>query len=93
MSERKNGEQSMMAGGGTGQHTTGASKEMTQEALEIALEDEDAPIPPVTPHDTLADNGRSKVKDHTSTPGTPATTATQQIPESVGCKRLTPDSP
>ena len=93
MSERKDGEQSMMAGGGTRQHTTGASIEMTLEALDIALTDEDAPIPPVTPHDTLADNGRSKVKDHTSTPGTPATAVTQPTPESVGCKRLTLDLP
>ena len=83
----------MMTGGGTGQHTTRASKEMTQEAPGIALTDEDAPISPVTPHDTLADNGRSKVKDHTSTLGTPAMAATQPTPESAGCKRQTPDWP
>jgi len=86
MSEREDGEKSMMAGGGTGQHTQG-------QALDIALTDKDAPIPPVTPHDTLADNGRPKVKDHTSTPGTPDTAATQPTPESVGCERPTPDWP
>ena len=37
MSEREDGEQSMMAGGGTGQHTTGASKEMTQEDRTLHL--------------------------------------------------------
>jgi len=67
MSEREDGEQSM----GTGQHTTGASKEMTQESPSIALADEDAPIPPVTPHDTLADNGRAKVQGSTPTSGRP----------------------
>ena len=67
MSEREDGEQSM----GAGQHTTGASKEMTQESPSIALADEDAPIPPVTPHDTLADNGRAKVQGSTPTSGRP----------------------
>jgi len=181
MSQGEDGEQSRIAGGGTGQHTTGVSEEMTQASPNISLTDEDAPIPPVSPHDTLADNttnrgldaraeddaavamegdimsqgedggqsrmvgggagqhttganktsramssgssvpstctsretprggssragfkevpryragrSRTKVKDHTSTSGTPATAATQPTTESAGCKRPTPDWP
>jgi len=56
MSQGGEGEQSRMAGGGAGQHTKGASKETTQEGPDIALAEEETPIPSVSPHDTLADN-------------------------------------
>ena len=56
MSQGGEGEQSRMASGGAGQHTTGASKEMAQGAPDIALAEEETLIPSVSPHDTLADN-------------------------------------
>jgi len=93
MSEREDGEQSMIAGGGTGQYTSEANKDMAPEAPDIALTDEDAPIQQVTPHDTLADNGRAKVQGSTPTSGSPTAAATQPTPESAGCKRPTPDWP
>ena len=93
MSEREDGEQSMIAGGGTGQYTSEANKDMAPEAPDIALTDEDAPILQVTPHDTLADNGRAKVQGSTPTSGPPTAAATQPTPESAGCKRPTPDWP
>jgi len=54
--EGQEGEQDRMAGGGAGQHTTRASKEMTQEAPDIALAEEETPILSVSLHDTLTDN-------------------------------------
>jgi len=56
MSQGKEGKQSRMVGGGAGQHTTGASKEMTQEGPDIALAEEETLIPSVSPHDTLPNN-------------------------------------
>jgi len=56
MSQGEEGEQSRMTGGGAGQHTTGASKEMTQEGPDVALAEEETQIPSVSPHDTLANN-------------------------------------
>jgi len=55
MSQGEEGEQSRMTGGGAWQHTTGASKEMTQKGPDIALAEEETQIPLVSPHDTLAD--------------------------------------
>jgi len=43
--EMEEGEQSRMAGGGAGQHTTEASKEMTQEGPVVALAEEETQIP------------------------------------------------
>jgi len=171
----EDGEQSTTAGGGAtaGQHTTGMSKEMTQEGHDIATADEGAQFPSVFTNDTLANNlansdlgaraegdaasgledqingqgedgeqsrtagggagqhttgtrqppgamssddldtwtrarkpfnsttpdqarykpgqGLTKVKGRTSTLGTPAATAAQPTPKSVGSKRPTPD--
>jgi len=56
MSQGGDGEQSRMAGGGAGQHTTGTSKEMTQEGPDIAFADEGPQIPSVSTNDTLANN-------------------------------------
>jgi len=52
----EDGEQSRMAGGGAGQHTTGASKEMTQEGHDIATADEGEQFPSVLTNDMLANN-------------------------------------
>ena len=56
MSQGEEGGQSRMVGGGAGQHTTGASKEMTQEGPDVALAEEETQIPSVSPHNTLANN-------------------------------------
>jgi len=52
----EDGEQSRMAGGGAGQHTTGASKEMTQEGHDIATAGAETQFPPVFTNEMSANN-------------------------------------
>jgi len=52
----EDGEQSRTAGGGAGQHTTGTSKETTQEGHDIATADEGVQFPSVLTNDMLANN-------------------------------------
>ena len=102
-SQGEEGEQNRLAGGGAGQHTTGASKtpgamssggpDTWTRALRGTLRGNSvrsrAPEMPCY----KAGRGRTKVKDPKSMSGTLAAAATQPTPESAGCKRPTPDWP
>ena len=90
VSQGENAEQSRMAGGGAGQHTTGATEPpggMSSGDLSTwtrARKPDRARYKP--------GQGLTKVKGQTSTSGPPAATAAQPTPKSVGSKRPTPDS-
>jgi len=97
MSQGEDGEQSRMAVGGAGQHTTGASESpgaMTSGGLD-AWTRARKPFKFRTPEMPRykAGHGRAKVQGSAQTSGTPAATATQPTPEPAGCKRPTPDWP
>ena len=85
VSQWEDGEHNRMAGGGAGQHTPGASEKSSLRGNSVKLRAQELPR-------YKAGRGRTKVHDPTST-GTPAAAATQPTPESVGCKRPTPDWP
>jgi len=97
MSQGKDAEQSRMPVGGAGLHTSGASESpgaMSSGGLDTSTRARQpfkirAPDKPRY----KAGRGRTKVKDPTSTLGTPAAAATQPTPESAGCKGPTPDWP
>jgi len=91
VSQGENAKQSRMAGGGAGQHTTGATEPpggMSSGDLSTwtrARKPDRARYRP--------GQGLTKVKGRTSTPGTPAAAANHPTSESVGSKRSSPDSP
>ena len=103
MSQGGEGGQSRMAGGGAGQHTTGASE--TSGAMSSGGPVTWTRTSRGTPRGRSsrsgskevprygAGRGRTNVNDPTSTPGTPAAAATQTTPQSAGCKRPGPDRP
>ena len=86
MSQWEEWEHNRMAGGGAGQHTSGASEKSTLRGNSFRFRAQELPR-------YKAGRGRTKVNDPTSTSGTPAAAATQPTPESVGSKRPTPDWP
>jgi len=97
MSQGGDGEQSRMAVGGAGQHTTGASESpgaVSSGGLD-AWTRARKPFKFRTPEKPRykAGHSRAKVQGSAQTLGTPTATATQPTPESAGCKRLTPDWP
>jgi len=96
MSQGEDAEQSRMAGGGAGHHTTGATKPpgaMSSGNLNTWTRAR-KPFKSRAPEKPRyrAGQGRAKVKDPTSTLGKLAEAAAQPTPESAGCKRPTPDS-
>jgi len=97
MTQEEDVEQKRMAGGGAGHHTTGATEppgEMSSGDLNTWTRAR-KPFKSRAPEKPRyrAGRGWAKVKDPTSTLGTPAAAAAQPTPESAGCKRPTPDSP
>jgi len=97
MSQGGDGEQSRMAVGGAGQHTTGASETpgaMSSGGLDTwtrARKSFKLRTPEMPRYKD--GHGRTKVQGSTQTSGTPAAAATQPTPESAGCKRPTQDWP
>ena len=91
VSHGENAEHSRMAGGGAGQHNTGATEPpggMSSGNLSTwtrARKPDRARYKP--------GQGLTKVKGRTSTPGTLGAAANQPTSESVGSKRNTPDLP
>jgi len=97
MSQGEDAEQSRMAGGVAGQHTTGATEHpgvMSSGDLNTWTRAR-KPFKSRTPDKPhyRAGRGWAKVKDSTSTLGTSAATAAQPTSESAGSKRPTQDSP
>jgi len=103
MSQGEDGEQSSMAGGGAGLHTTGASKTSgaissggsvpsTRTSQDSSYHRSSGSESKEVPH-YRAEHGRTNVNAGTSTLGTLAAAATQTTSQSAGCKRPSPDRP